>query len=144
MRDASGELTKRGKLLRLDQAVLRGAQVLQRCGKLTRAGLHAFEQTNILDRNRRLVGKGRDQLDLLVSERPHFRAHQSQDADRDTLAQHWNSKDCAEIAQSLRLGSSIFRISLYVGDMNYPAFEQRAPGRRASLGLDRNISDVIP
>ena len=30
VRDAGGELTKRGEFLRLDQAILRGAQVLQR------------------------------------------------------------------------------------------------------------------
>ena len=119
---------------RLDQAVLRGAQILQRFRQFARARLNALEQPHVLDRDRRLVGEGRDQLDLLVGEWPHFRARQGQDADRDALAQHRDAENRAEIAQSLRLDQRIFRIGLYVGDMNHPAFEQRAPGRRASFG----------
>ena len=59
VRDAGGELTKRGELLRLHQAVLRGAQVLQRCGQFARAGFHAFEQAHILDCNCGLVSESR-------------------------------------------------------------------------------------
>ena len=103
MRDAGGELAKRGKLLRLHQAVLRGAQVLQRGGQFARASLDAFEQADVLNCNRGLVGKGRDQLDLLVGEGPHLRARQGQHTDRTTLAQHRNGKQRAEIAQSLSL-----------------------------------------
>ena len=33
--------------------------------------LHLVEQPHVLDRDHRLVGKGGDQFDLLVSERPH-------------------------------------------------------------------------
>ena len=58
MRDASGQLTKRGQLLRLHQTILRGAQILQRGGQLARARLDAFKQAYILDRDRRLVGEG--------------------------------------------------------------------------------------
>ena len=135
VRDAGSELTERGELLRLDKAVLRGAQILQRCGQFARAGLHAFEQPHILDCDRCLVGKCGDQLDLFIGKRTHFRAHQGQHADRDTFAQHRNGKDRAKIAQPLRLDQSVFRISLYVGDMNHPAFKQRAPSRRAPFAL---------
>ena len=38
MRDAGGELAERGELLRLDQTILCGAQILQRAGEL---GLYA-------------------------------------------------------------------------------------------------------
>ena len=113
------------------------------CGQFARAGLHAFEQAHVLDRDRRLVGKCRDQLDLLVGEWPHFRARQSQDANRDALAQHWNAEDCAVIAQSLRLDQGIFRISHYVGDMNDPAFEQRAPDAEPRSALIGISSDII-
>ena len=44
MRDAGGQLTKRGEFLRLDEAILRGSQILQRCGQFARAGLDTFEQ----------------------------------------------------------------------------------------------------
>ena len=103
VRDAGGELTERGEFLRLHQAVLRGAQILQRLRQFARAGLHAFEQAHVLDCNRGLVGECRDQLDLLVGERAHFRARQAQHAGRDTLAQHWDGENRAVVAQSLRL-----------------------------------------
>ena len=90
-----------------------------------------------------MVGKGRDQFDLLVSERPHFRTGQNQDANRDTLAQHRNGENGAEIAQPLPLQEGVFWISLYVGDMNQSTFEQCAPERQASFGNDWNISDII-
>ena len=59
VRDTGGELTERGQLLCLDEAILRGSQLLQRCGKFACAGLHAFEQANVLDRDHRLVSEGR-------------------------------------------------------------------------------------
>src|SRR5262249_801090 len=80
---------------------------------------------------------------LLVGKWADLLARQNQDANWDALAQHRNSEDRAEIAQSLRLHEGVFRISLYVGDMNHPAFEQRTPGRRTSFGLDWNTFDVI-
>ena len=50
--------------------------------QFARAGLHAFEQAHVLDRDRRLIGECRDQLDLFVGERPHLVTRQGQDADR--------------------------------------------------------------
>src|SRR5262245_56464435 len=59
VRYARCELTKRGELLRLDQTVLRCAQVLQRGGQLARAGFHTFKQTHVLNCDRCLVGECR-------------------------------------------------------------------------------------
>ena len=42
--------------------------VRQRLGQVAGLGLHLIEQPHILDRDRRLVGEGRGQLDLLVGE----------------------------------------------------------------------------
>ena len=61
VRDAGGELAERGELLRLHQAVLRGAEVLQRLRQFARAGFYAFKQANILDCNRGLVSERRCQ-----------------------------------------------------------------------------------
>ena len=66
MRDASGELTERGKLLCLYQSVLRRSQLFQRFCQFARARFHTFEQPHILDGDHGLVGKGFNQLDLLV------------------------------------------------------------------------------
>ena len=66
---------------------LRGRGLLLQClGEVARARLHLVEQPHVLDRDHRLVGEGRDQLDLLVGERPHRRAGQHHDADRSSLA----------------------------------------------------------
>src|SRR5271167_3704632 len=45
---------------------------------------------------------------------------QGKDADWDAFAQHWDAKNCAEVAQSRRFDQGVFRISLYVGNMNHP------------------------
>ena len=51
---------------------------------------------------------------------------------RIALAQHRNAENRAEIAQFLRLDQGVFRISLYIGDMNRPDL-QAARARSPSL-----------
>ena len=143
MRDAGGQLAKRGELLGLHQAVLRGPQVLQRLRQFAGAGLHALEQPHVLDRDRRLVGEGRDQLDLLVGERPHLVTRQGQNADRVALAQHRNAEDGAKAAQLLRLDKCVFRVRLHVGNMHDLALKQGPSCRRATLRNDWQVSDVL-
>ena len=46
-------------------------QLLDRARQLARARLHLVEQPHVLDGDHRLVGEGRDQLDLLLGERLH-------------------------------------------------------------------------
>ena len=64
-----------------------GGLLLQRFGELLGARLHLVEQPHVLDRDHRLVGERRDQLDLLVGERPGHLADQDDDADGRSLAQ---------------------------------------------------------
>src|SRR5262245_6411378 len=92
MRDASGQLTERGQLLRLHQAVLHAAQVLQRFCQFSRAGFHTVEETDVLNRDCSLVSESRRQFDLFLSKWTDLRARQAQHADCDTLAQHWNGE----------------------------------------------------
>ena len=73
MGDAGGQLTERGELLRLDEAVLGGTQILQRPCQLARPLLLGVEQSRILDGDHSLVGEGCEQLDLFVSKRPWLR-----------------------------------------------------------------------
>ena len=51
--------------------------VLARLGELAALVLDFVEQPHVLDRDHRLVGEGRDQLDLLVGERPHVCARKA-------------------------------------------------------------------
>ena len=64
MGDAGGELAERGELFRLDQPVLRLAQIVERGGELPRARLHLVEQARVLDRDDRLIGEGLHDFDL--------------------------------------------------------------------------------
>ena len=81
-----------------DDRVERGAQlmahigkklrlVLARLGELTALILDFIEQPHVLERNNRLVGKGRDKLDLLVTEGPYSFAAQNDNPDRGSFSQ---------------------------------------------------------
>ena len=95
VRDAGGQLTERGELLRLHQAVLRGAQVLQRLCQVARAGLNTLEQPRVLDRHHRLVCKGLQQLDRRLWELAWRLAPDDQRADDVVRAQKGNDQDAA-------------------------------------------------
>ena len=139
VRDTGGQLAQRRKLLRLDQAVLGSAEVLQRFRQFARSGLNTLEQSHVLDRDRGLVGKGRNQFNLFIGEWPDFGTRQRQDADRDALAKHRNAEDGAKTAQSLRLDKGVFRISLHVGNMNHFAFEQARPRAEPRSGTTQYV-----
>src|SRR5436309_968104 len=64
-----------------------------------------FVAVAVRDGDRRLVGEGSDQLDLLLGERPHLGARQCQKAGRDAFAQHRHGEYRAVAAQSLALSS---------------------------------------
>ncbi len=85
--------------------------------------LDFVEQSHVFDGDCCLVGKCRNQFDLLAGEWPHVRARQNQHPDRHALTQHWNAKNRAKIAQSLCLYPGIFRIGFDIGDMDHPTFE---------------------
>jgi hypothetical protein len=56
--------------------------------KLAALVLDFIEQPHILDCDCRLVGEGRNQVDLLIGERPHLGPRQCENANWDPLAQH--------------------------------------------------------
>ena len=73
MGDAGGELAERSKLLGLHQAVLGGAQILQRSCEFPGAGLDILEQPGILDRDRRLGRERLDQINGISGKAPGIR-----------------------------------------------------------------------
>src|SRR5262245_45500620 len=64
----------------------RGSLLPQRLAQLLGAFLYLIEQPHVLDRDHRLVGKGLDQLDLLVGKRPHGFAYYVEHTNRIPLA----------------------------------------------------------
>ncbi len=67
-------------------------------GELGGARLHLVEQPHVLDRDHRLVGKGGDQLDLPVGERPNLVTRQDDHADRAAFAQQRNAENGPVVA----------------------------------------------
>src|SRR5271166_2282337 len=61
--------------------------------KLAAFVLNFIKEACILDRNHRLIGKGRNQFDLLIVERPHRPTDEYNDPDWYLMAQERNGKD---------------------------------------------------
>ncbi len=82
-----------------DAEDLRGRSLLlQRLGEIVGALPQFAEQTRVLDGDHRLVGEGRDQIDLLVGERFHDGAEQEEDADGGSLPQQRHAQSRAKAA----------------------------------------------
>src|SRR6516162_1990469 len=67
------------------QHLRRGGLLFKRLAEFARALLLRLEQPNVLDRNCRLIGKGRQQRDVLLLEWPHFGAANQDVAERAAL-----------------------------------------------------------
>ena len=116
--DAGGELAERGELLRLDQAVLRLAQVVERGGELLRARLHLVEQARILDRDDGLVGEGLHSVDLSLVKRPRLQSHQHQGAFYAVVAQEGHPEGRAHGRTQLHGWQGVFRVFENVRNAN--------------------------
>src|SRR5262249_6028962 len=137
-----------------DDGVERGAQfvahvrqelrlVLARLGKLAALVLDFVEQTHVFERNHRLVGKGRDKLNLLVTEGAFSFASQNDNPDGGSFSQKWYPKHGVEAALPSDPRNCVFWIGLNVGNMNGFALKQTSPSDAASVRPDRMIRHVF-
>ena len=81
VRDAGGQLAKRGELLGLDQPLLRGSELLQRFRQFPGSRLDILEQAGVLDRDDGLSGKSLEEIDRRVRKRARLLAAHHQRAD---------------------------------------------------------------
>src|SRR5206468_4597277 len=86
--DAGGELAEGSELFGLDQAILRGAQVIEGLRQFLRAHAQLIKQSGVLDGDHRLIGEIRDKLNLLFAEWAHFLAVDDNDANQLALPEH--------------------------------------------------------
>ena len=86
-----------------------GGLLLQRLGELGRALAHLVEQPHVLDRDHRLVGEGRHQVDLRVGEGVHFIAGEGEDANRCPLTQERHTENGSEPECLLVAARAVFR-----------------------------------
>src|SRR5262249_11247788 len=100
-------------------------------------------QPHVLDRDRRLVREGRDQLDLLVGERLNGAARQDQHAGRSALAQHRHAEDCAHVGEPGSYSQPYLRICFSVHDMNGLALEYDPAGDRTAIWPERMLFHVL-
>src|SRR5262249_62211025 len=84
--------------------------VLARLRELPVLILDFVEQPHILNRDHSLIGKGLDQLDLLVGEWSHDRAVQAKHANRCPFPQERHTEYCTKAASFLNFNPRVFRI----------------------------------
>src|SRR5205814_8845937 len=90
--------------------------VFERFLQIARPFVQLVEQSDILDRDNRLVGERFQEIDLLVAKGLLFLADQGDRADRLAVVQHWHRERCIEpaLAQT-RVGE--FWVGQKIGDM---------------------------
>jgi hypothetical protein len=92
--------------------------LLQGLAQILGSLMKFFEQSNILDRNHRLVGECGDEIDLLLAERLHALAGENENADRLIFPQQWHAKRSALTGQRYRFAHRVFGIGSDVGDLH--------------------------
>ena len=101
------------------------------------------EQARVLDCNRRLVGKGRHQLNLFVCEWSHGTTRHLEYADCNTLTQQGDAQHRANAATLNRLSPRVFWIGRDIGNVDNSAFERRPSNECAAARLDQEPFQVL-
>jgi hypothetical protein len=96
-------------------------------GELARALLLGLKQARVLDRNHRLVGEGRNQLNMFGGERTRERAHQDDDADGSSFAQYRNAQNRVEAADLLFRRSGRRKVSQWASQWIATLFRRSGP-----------------
>jgi Periplasmic binding protein len=102
------------------------------------------QEPHVFDRDRRLIGEGRDQFDLLFRECFHQSAEQCNHAGYGALAHERDAKHRALISEPRGFAELVFRISETIQNMDCAALEHRSADQRSPIDADRvflKISD---
>jgi hypothetical protein len=90
--------------------------------------LDFVEQSHVLDGDHRLIGEGRNQLNLLGSEWTHGTTRESNHSNRGSVAEQRYAKHGTVTAEFLRFGQLVLGISLRIEDLHSRAFKQSSTG----------------
>src|SRR5262249_55866310 len=109
--------------------------MLQRFRQLARARLHLVEESHILDRDHRLVGKSREQLYLLFAEGPHLGATDQERADGFVLPQQGDAESgpVTETERALAAIGKLIGGTLEVVHVHRLPINEGAPSDPAAL-----------
>ena len=113
------------------------AHVVERDAQFRLASIEFRHEPRILDRDRRLVGEGRTQCNLLLGKWPDLRAHEDDHTYRNTGMQERNAENRSKSAGFLGACKCVFRIDLDIWDMNGLALEQSSTDHRSPPHADR-------
>src|SRR5262245_40179831 len=113
--------------------------------------LNLVEQSRVLDRDHRLVSKGRNQRNLLVSEWLHLGATDSNYANRLPSSQQRDGESCPETMSKCHLAAirELVRGRLKVGHVNRGTIDKGTstngtPSDRQARNVHRNRSIMRP
>src|SRR5262249_51230206 len=116
--DAGGELAEGSQLLGLDQAALRGAQVIEGLRELAGARLDLLEQAHVLDRDDGLVGERCHQFDLALAEWTGLLLADTEHALDASVTDQRDAESGPESASFGIVTISVFGIGEHVGNMH--------------------------
>ena len=149
VRDARRELAEGGQLLRLDEAVLRLAQIVERRGELLRSGLNFVEEPSVLDCDHGLVGESAHHLDLALRERDRIGPGERENAEDlahakrtpqsldPPFAQQRHRQQGAVVADPRPLAEIVFGIGEHIWEMHRFAAQHDSPSEGLASSPDR-------
>ena len=120
-----------------------GGLLLQGIGQFGGTCLNFVEQTDVLDRDHRLVGERFHQIDLVFIERSDSLAHQQCYADWRSFPHERNAKHGAETHFLLHVEIFVVRIGKHVGNVYRLTLYQHASDRTASLPPQSNSLESV-
>src|SRR5262249_10145991 len=110
VRYSRSELAERSKLLGLDQAILSGAQVIQRPRQFSGALLDFLKQSSVLNGDKGLICKSGGEFYLLLAEGAYDMPRQDEYPDGDSLSKQRHTQHRTNVGASSGRRGCIFRI----------------------------------
>src|SRR6516225_7731667 len=117
-----------------------GGLLFQRFAQFLGARFYLIEQPHVLDRDRGLVGKGFDQLDLLVGKRLDLEAIDQDHSEEIIALEDRHTEECMGIVDVF-CAIGVFRVSLDVVNVDGPALQSSAGRSAVATGPDRVAVD---
>ena len=99
--------------------------------------LYFVEQAHIFDRDHGLVGKGRDEIDLLLGKRLDALSSKHDDTGRLVFAQQRHAEGSVLAGKRNRFSHRVFGIGRNIENLYRAALQHRAAGHRAAIRPDR-------
>src|ERR1700749_1119906 len=142
MGDARGKLAERGAFLRLEQSILRAAQIVDGLGELLGARLDLVEKPSVFDRDHSLVGESLQRLDLALRIEPRLAARKHDRAFDTLLAKKRHAEQCPRGIAERRNWNGVVFVLENIRDLFDLPGENRASGHSGSISRRRMVYEI--